>query len=189
MVCVIVTLRCVLRAVHRRIACSLPRSQALPGITDQAYHLFHRCCTDTTLERLAQLSRRVNRVVVIERSVRRLPSRIPEKSLTFLNVLLPPTTSSAVERANGRHHEMQTSIYLGRADEHVCQRVAEDMLCNACVDDLPKLQGRCSAAGRSDSSCAMKKARPQDSRSAMVLQAHHIAATVRTSVPKTEWED
>jgi hypothetical protein len=81
-------------------------------IIDEVYRLFDpRCRSDTALERLARLRRRVRRFKRIGKTLQKQFSPTLEKALTFLDDKLPPSTSNAVERGYRRHRKMQkTSI-------------------------------------------------------------------------------
>ena len=81
----------------------------------------------TYLAKLAVLRRRVNRFKKLREVLNKLFSPSIEKSLTFLDDSLLPSTSNAVERANRRHRKMQRSIYQVRTQDHISQRIAVDM--------------------------------------------------------------
>jgi hypothetical protein len=112
----------------RRITRGFPALRVLRTIADQVYRLFdRRCRTETALERLACLRRRVQRFKGLRKALQKLYSPNIEKALVFLNDSLLPPTSNAVERGNRRHRKMQKSIYSVRTREHVSQRIAVDM--------------------------------------------------------------
>ena len=116
------------RQTFRRITRGFPQLRVLRTIADEVYRLFdRRCRTDTALERLACLRRRVQRFKGLRNTLRKLYSSNIEKALVFLDDSLLPATSNAVERGNRRHRKMQKSIYCVRTREHVSQRVAVDM--------------------------------------------------------------
>jgi transposase-like protein len=123
--------RALTRAEQRtflRITRGFPRLRVLRSIADQVYRLFdRRCRTETALERLACLRRRIQRFQDLRNALRKLYSPNIEKALVFLNDSLLPATSNAVERGNRRHRKMQKSIYCVRTREHVSQRIAVDM--------------------------------------------------------------
>ena len=103
---------------------------------DEVYHLFERRCrTDTALEKLTQLRRRVRRFQKLKETLKKLFSPNLEKALTFLDDSLLPSTSNAVERANRRHRKMQKSIYRVRTREHISQRIAIDMQRDTFIDN------------------------------------------------------
>jgi len=106
----------------------LPQLRALRSIMDEVYRLFdRRCRMDTALTKLAVLRRRVHRFEKLREALKKLFSPNIEKSLTFLDDSLLPSTSNAVERANRRHRKMQKSIYRVRTRDHISQRIATDM--------------------------------------------------------------
>ena len=95
---------------------------------DEVYRLFdRRCRTETALDKLGRLRRRVKRFRVLNQALKKLFSPHLEKALTFLNDSLLPSTSNAVERGNRRHRKMQKSIYRVRTRDHMSQRIALDM--------------------------------------------------------------
>jgi hypothetical protein len=100
----------------------------LRSIMDQVYHLFdRRCRTETALEKLAKLRRRVRRFKTLGQSLRKLFTPNIEKALTFLDDSQLPSTSNAVERGYRRHRKMQKSVYRVRTHKHISQRIAIDM--------------------------------------------------------------
>jgi hypothetical protein len=112
----------------RRITRGFPQLRTLRSIADEVYRLFdRRCRTETALERLACLRRRVQRFKRLRQALQKLYSPNVEKALVFLNDSLLPPTSNAVERSNRRFRKMQQSIYCVRTRAHVSQRVAVDM--------------------------------------------------------------
>ena len=113
----------------RRVTRGLPHLRALRRVMDEVYRLFdRRCRCDTALARLAGLRRRVRRFEWVGKALQPLFSPNLAKALTFLNDRLLPSTSNAVERGNRRHRKMQRSVYSVRTREHVCQRIALDLL-------------------------------------------------------------
>ena len=95
---------------------------------DQVYRLFdRRCRTDTALEKLARLRRRVRRFKWIGKTLQKLFSPNLEKALTFLDDKLLPSTSNAVERGYRRHRKMQKTVYRVRTKSHISSRIALDM--------------------------------------------------------------
>ena len=95
---------------------------------EQVYALFdRRCRTQTALDKLATLRRRVQRFKTLEDTLRKLFSPTLEKALTFLDDKLLPSTSNAVERGNRRYRKMQKSVYRVRTQEQIRTRLALDM--------------------------------------------------------------
>ena len=95
---------------------------------DEVLRIFvRRCRMDTALRKLALLRRHVRRFKRLGETLKKLFSSNIEKSLTFLDDSLLPSTSNAVERANRRHRKMQKSIYRLRTRDHISQRIAVDM--------------------------------------------------------------
>ena len=105
-----------------------PELRTLRGVMDEVYRLFdRRCRTDTALEKLARLRRRVRRFKRIGKTLQKLFSPNLEKALTFLDDKLLPSTSNAVERGNRRHRKMQKTVYRVRTRSHISSRIALDM--------------------------------------------------------------
>jgi hypothetical protein len=105
-----------------------PHLRNLRSIMNQIYRLFdRRCRSETALEKLAKLRRRVRRFKRLGQSLKKLFTPNIEKALTFLDDSLLPSTSNAVERGYRRHRKMQKSIYRVRTQEHISQRIAIDM--------------------------------------------------------------
>src|SRR6266478_5515409 len=95
---------------------------------EQVYALFdRRCRTQTALNKLATLRRRLNRFKHLGETLKKLLSPTLEKALTFLDDQLLPSTSNAVERGNRRYRKMQKSIYRVRTQEQIRARLALDM--------------------------------------------------------------
>jgi len=116
------------KAILRRITRGLPHLRTLRTIMDEVYRLFdRRCRTETALEKLAQLRRRVSRYRTLADTLKKLFSSNIEKALTFLDNSLLPATANAVERTNRRHRKMQKNIYRVRTRDHISQRIAVDM--------------------------------------------------------------
>lgn len=86
-----------------------------------------RCRTDTALEKLARLRRRVRRYRGLGKSLDKLHSPNLEKALTFLDDELMPATSNAVERGNRRHRKMQKAVYRVRTRGTLMGRMALDL--------------------------------------------------------------
>jgi len=116
------------RRILTRITRGRPELRTLREIMDEVYRLFdRRCRTDTALEKLAQLRRRVKRFKWIGKTLQKLFSPNLEKALTFLDDKLLPSTSNAVERGYRRHRKMQKTVYRVRTKPNTCSRIALDM--------------------------------------------------------------
>jgi hypothetical protein len=111
-----------------RVSRGLPQLQKLRAIMEQVYALFdRRCRTQTALDKLATLRRRVQRFKALGDTLKKLFSPTLEKALTFLDDTLLPSTSNAVERGNRRYRKMQKSVYRGRTQAQISTRLALDM--------------------------------------------------------------
>ena len=111
-----------------RITRGLTHLRRLREIMDEVYGLFdRRCRTDTALEKLARLRRRVRRFKSVNRTLNKLFSENLDKALTFLDDSLLPSTSNAVERGNRRHRKMQKTVYRVRTQFQISRRIAADM--------------------------------------------------------------
>lgn len=122
------TLSCKEKKIFTRITRGLPQLRTLRSIMDEVYRLFdRRCRTETALQKLAKLRRRVKSFKTIRETLKKLFTSNIEKALTFLDDSLLPSTSNAVERGNRRHRKMQKSIYRVRTAAHISQRIAVDM--------------------------------------------------------------
>jgi hypothetical protein len=111
-----------------RITRGRPELRTLRDIMNEVYRLFdRRCRSETALEKLAKLRRRVRRFKWIGKTLSKLFSPNLEKALTFLDDKLLPSTSNAVERGNRRHRKMQKSVYRVRTKENISSRIALDM--------------------------------------------------------------
>lgn len=116
------------RRTLMRITRGHPELRVLRDIVEAMYRLFdRRCRTDTALEKLACLRRRVRRFKWIGKTLQKLFSPNLEKSLTFLDDKLLPSTSNAVERGNRRYRKMQKTVYRVRTQQQISSRVALDM--------------------------------------------------------------
>jgi hypothetical protein len=103
--------------------------RALRAIMDEVYDLFdRRCRSETALQKLAKLRRRVRRFKKVGKTLQKRFSPNLEKALTFLDEKLWPSTSNAVERGNRRHRKMQKTVYRVRTRENISNRIALDML-------------------------------------------------------------
>jgi hypothetical protein len=122
-----------------RITRGLPQLRTLRSIMDEVYRLFdRRCRTDTALEKLAELRRRVRRFRSVGRTLQKLFSPNLEKALTFLDDRLLGSTSNAVERGNRRYRKMQKTVYRVRTQAHIEGRMALDMLRESRASDRAK---------------------------------------------------
>jgi len=111
-----------------RMTRGLPHLRALREIMNEVYRLFdRRCRTETALDKLAKLRRRVQRFKKVGQTLKKLFSPNMEKALTFLDDSLLPATSNAVERGNRRHRKMQKTVYRVRTHERIVERIALDM--------------------------------------------------------------
>lgn len=116
------------KKIFVRIARGLPHLRMVRLIMDQVYRLFdRRCRTETALEKLAVLRRRVRQFKTLSQTLKKLFTPNIEKALTFLDDSQLPSTSNAVERGYRRHRKMQKSVYRVRTQNHISQRVAIDM--------------------------------------------------------------
>ena len=110
-----------------RVSRGLPELQALRVIMEQVYALFdRRCRTQTALDKLAKLRRRVQRFPSLGDTLKLFTPTL-EKALTFLDDTLLPSTSNAVERGNRRYRKMQKSVYRVRTQAQIRARLALDM--------------------------------------------------------------
>jgi Transposase len=111
-----------------RVSRGLPQLQALRAIMEQVYAVFdRRCRTQTALDKLAKLRRRVQRFPALADTLKKLFAPTLEKALTFLDEKLLPSTSNAVERGNRRYRKMQKSVYRVRTQAQISARLALDM--------------------------------------------------------------
>jgi phage tail protein X len=111
-----------------RVSRGLPQLCALRAVMDQVYALFdRRCRTQTALDKLAQLRRRLQRFPQVGETLKTLFSPTLDKALTFLDDKLLPATSHAVERGNRRYRKLQKSVYRVRTQGQIRARLALDM--------------------------------------------------------------
>jgi hypothetical protein len=111
-----------------RMTRGLPQLQQLRAIMEQVYALFdRRCRSQTALDKLATLRRRVQRFKALGDTLKKRFSPTLEKALTFLDDKLRPSTSNAVERGNRRYRKMQKSVYRVRTQAQIRARLALDM--------------------------------------------------------------
>ena len=95
---------------------------------EQVYALFdRRCRTQTALDKLAKLRRRLGRFPLLGDTLKKLYSPTLEKALTFLDDRLLPSTSNAVERGTRRYRKMQSNVYRIRTQAQIRARLALDM--------------------------------------------------------------
>jgi hypothetical protein len=120
------------RKTLARISRGHTQLRALREVMDEVYRLFdRRCRSETALQKLAKLRRRVGRFRKVGKTLQKLFSPNLEKALTFLDDKLLPSTSNAVERGNRRHRKMQKTVYRVRTKENISNRIALDMLRDA----------------------------------------------------------
>jgi len=117
---------------EKRILARLERGQdrlrAVRAIMDEVYRLFdRRCRTETALDKLARLRRRVRPFKSLGKTLHKIFSPNLEQALTFLDDALLPSTSNAVERGNRRHRKMQKTVYRVRSQACIQGRIALDM--------------------------------------------------------------
>jgi phage tail protein X len=111
-----------------RITRGLPQVYGLRVLMDQVYALFdRRCRTQTALDTLDKLRRRLLRFPQLGETLKKLFAPTLEKALTFLDDKLLPSTSNAVERGNRRYRKMQKSVYRVRTQAQIHARLALDM--------------------------------------------------------------
>ena len=111
-----------------RVSRGWPQLRALRAIMAQVYALFERRCrTQTALDKLAKLQRRVQRFTALGETLKKLFAPTLAKALTFLDDRLLPATSNAVERGNRRYRQRQKSVYRVRTPAQICARLALDM--------------------------------------------------------------
>ncbi len=122
-----------------RITRGLPQLRTLRSIMEEVYRLFdRRCRTDTALDKLAGLRRRVRRFRAVGQTLQKLFSANLEKALTFLDDRLLGATSNAVERGNRRFRKMQKTVYRVRTKGHLIGRIAMDLLRESQADGRAK---------------------------------------------------
>lgn len=111
-----------------RVSRGLPQLHALRAVMDQVYALFdRRCRTQTALDKLAKLRRRLQRFPQVGESLKTLFSSTLDKALTFLDDKRLPSTSNAVERGNRRYRKIQKRVYRVRSQAPIRARLALDM--------------------------------------------------------------
>src|SRR5215813_3483264 len=111
-----------------RVSRGWPQLGALRAIMEQVYALFdRRCRTQTALDKLAKLRRRVRRFTSLGDTLQKLFAPTLDKALTFLDDKLLPSTSNAVERGNRRYRKMQKQVYRVRTQVQSSARLALDM--------------------------------------------------------------
>src|SRR5437899_8430970 len=103
-----------------RISRGLPQLQKLRAIMEQVYALFdRRCRTQTALDKLDKLRRRLLRFPQVGETLKKLFSPTLEKALTFLDDKLLPATSNGVARGHRRSRKVHKSRSRGRPQGHV----------------------------------------------------------------------
>jgi Transposase len=111
-----------------RLTRGLPHVYMLRVLMDQVYTLCdRRCRTQTALDKLDKLRRRLLRFTQVGETLKKLFSPTLEKALTFLDDKLLPATSNAVERGNRRYRKMPKSVYRVRTQAQISARLALDM--------------------------------------------------------------
>jgi len=111
-----------------RVSRGLPQLQALRAIMEQVYAVCdRRCRTQTALNKLAKLRRRVQRFTSLGDTLKKLFAPTLEKALTFLDDTLLPSTSNAVERGNRRYRKRQKQVDRVRTQGQISARLALDM--------------------------------------------------------------
>jgi hypothetical protein len=119
------------RSEHKRwwrITRGLPRLRTLREIMEHVYALFaRRCRTQTALDTLDKLRRRLLRFTQVGETLKTLCAPTLEKALTCLDDKLLPSTSHAVERGNRRDRTMQKQVYRVRTQAQISARLALDM--------------------------------------------------------------
>jgi hypothetical protein len=111
-----------------RVRRGFPQLQALRAIMEPVYALFdRRCRTQTALDNLAKLRRRVQRCTALRATLKKLCAPTLDKALTFLDDTLLPSTSHAVERGNRRYRKRQKQVYRVRTQGQIRARLALDM--------------------------------------------------------------
>jgi hypothetical protein len=111
-----------------RITRDLPQWRTLRTLMEQIYALFdRRCRTQTALDKLAKLRRRLLRFTQLGETLKKLFAPTLEKALTFLDDTLLPSTSNAVERGNRRYRKRQKQVYRVRTQAQISARLALDM--------------------------------------------------------------
>ena len=94
---------------------------------EQVYALCdRRCRTQTALDKLTQLRRRLNRCKHLGETLKQRFSPTLENALTLLDATWLPSTSNAVERGNRRYRKRQKSIDSVRTQEQSKARIALD---------------------------------------------------------------
>ena len=115
--------------IFNRITRGFPELRSLRLIMDEVYRLFdRRCRTDTALEKLAKLRKKIRRFKKLAKTLTKIQSPNIEKALIFLDNKMLPSTSNAVERGNRRHRKMQKTVYRVRTHQNIHQRIALDMM-------------------------------------------------------------
>ena len=111
-----------------RITPGLPQVCVLRALMDQGYALCdRRGRTQTALDTLATLRRRVQRFTALGDTLKKRFALTLEKALTCLDEKLLPSTSKAVERGNRRYRKRHSNVYRVRTQAQIRARLALDM--------------------------------------------------------------
>jgi hypothetical protein len=106
----------------------LPHRRTLRELMEQVYAVFdRRCRTQTALDKLTKLRRRLNRFKHLGETLTTRFAPTLEKALTFLDDTLLPSTSNAVERGHRRYRKMHKSLSSVRTQEQSKASMALDM--------------------------------------------------------------
>jgi phage tail protein X len=110
-----------------RVSRGWPQLRALRAVMEQVYALCdRRCRTQTALDKLATLRRRLQRFPQLGETLKQLFAPTLDKARTCLDDKLLPATSHAVERGNRRSRKMQKSVDRVRTQAQICARLALD---------------------------------------------------------------
>jgi hypothetical protein len=111
-----------------RVSRGLPQLRALRAIMEQGYALFdRRCRTQTALDTLAKLRRRVQRFPALGDTLKKLCAPTLEKALTLLDDTLLPSPSKAVAHGNRRYRKMPRNVDRVRTQAQIGARRALDL--------------------------------------------------------------
>src|SRR5262249_49019352 len=110
-----------------RVSRGVPQFHRLRAVMDQVYALFdRRCRTQTALDQLATLRRRLLRCPQVGETLRKLFAPTLDKALTFLDDKLLPSTSNAVERGNRLYGKRSKWGNRVRRPQHIRSRFPLD---------------------------------------------------------------
>src|SRR5262249_24157882 len=111
-----------------RVSRGLRQLGAVRAVMDQVdAFLDRRCRTQTALDKLATLRRRLLRCPQVGATLTKLFAPTLEQALTFLDDKRLPSTSNAVERGNRRYRKRQKSVYRVRTQAQIRACLALDM--------------------------------------------------------------